>query len=456
MQSLEIANKMTSTLKKKLQELTSDQSFSMILTGSAYSLAARIITAILNLIASVVIARFYGADALGVLAVITSIFSFVIIFSVMGTNTSILRLIPEHITTYSFTSAFKVFRKVQFLVATLSVILGVALFFLSDVLAEKILSKPYLSPLLMISSCFVLFKSLLDLNMEAIRGLKLIKIYAVMQAVPAFFLLIFLLAGLTTGASTNTPIYAQLAAWAVAAALAIGLANYGFKGRMKPGDNIRETTIKEITAISFPMLMTASMYFLIGQVSIVILGIFQTEADVGYYSVATRLATLTVFILGAINTMAAPRFSELFHAGKMEELFRVAKKSTKLIFWTTTPILIFLIVLGRPLLAFVFGAEYTAAYPAMVLLVLGQFVNSISGSTGYFMSMTGNQNAFMKIVLVSAAISVIGNLSLIPLFGSTGAALSSLLSIALLNIAILAFMKRKFNRTTFYTPFLSK
>ena len=60
--------------------------------------------------------------------------------------------------------------------------------------------------------------------------------------------------------------------------------------------------------------------------------------------------------------MAAPKFSELFHYQKIDELFYVAKKSAKLIFWTTSPIIIFLIVMGKPVLSLLYGNDFVAAY----------------------------------------------------------------------------------------------
>jgi O-antigen/teichoic acid export membrane protein len=136
------------------------------------------------------------------------------------------------------------------------------------------------------------------------------------------------------------------------------------------------------------------MAFVIGQTGVIMLGMFRSEAEVGYYAIAVKLGTLTAFILNAVNSMAAPKFSELFHSEKMDELTYVAKKSAKLIFWTTAPILLGLIILGKSELKIAFGAEFVVAYPALVLLVLGQFVHSISGGPGLFMNMTVNQKVF--------------------------------------------------------------
>jgi O-antigen/teichoic acid export membrane protein len=255
--------------------------------------------------------------------------------------------------------------------------------------------------------------------------------------------------------NSYNPIYAIFASCVITALVGVLIMQVEFRKNIQPLDVVCNMSVKEILAISFPMLMTASIYLAISHTGILILGIFRTDAEVGYYDVAVKIATLTTFVLAAVNTMAAPKFSELFHNGKMSDLFNVAQKSAKLIFWATVPILTILIVFGRPIISLLFGPGYREAYGAMAFLVAGQFVNSVSGSTGYFMEMTGNQNSYRNIVFFAAFICVGLNLVLIPRFGSMGAALAGMVSIIFLNIRTLLFIKIKYGRIIGYLPLLS-
>jgi O-antigen/teichoic acid export membrane protein len=154
--------------------------------------------------------------------------------------------------------------------------------------------------------------------------------------------------------------------------------------------------------------------------------------------------------------MAAPKFSELYHTGRMDDLFHVARKSSKLIFWTTAPILITLVLFGRPLLGLFFGEDFTVAYVALIMLAIGQLVNSVCGSTGYFMNMTGHQNAFRNIMFCSALINITLSLALIPRFGMNGAAFAGMVSLASWNIYTLIYIRVKFGRTIGYVPLLER
>jgi len=77
-------------------------------------LSAHVIASGLSLISSIIIARFYGADVMGIVAVIYSFLLLATIFTVLGTDTSVLCFIPEHLVKYSPTSAFKIYRKTKY------------------------------------------------------------------------------------------------------------------------------------------------------------------------------------------------------------------------------------------------------------------------------------------------------------------------------------------------------
>jgi len=441
---------MLNFIKRKYTNLSSDTKFSEIFTGSIWALSARILATGLGLVSSIIVARFYGAEVMGILAVINSFLMVATIFTVLGTKTSILRLIPEHLVKYSPTSAFKLYRKTQYMVIGASLITGTLFFFAANLIADKVFSKPQMSFYFALSAVFVVFKSLMLLNTQAVRGLSLIRVFAFMQILPqAFNLILLVLFGLLLS-TKNVPVYAMLGGFALTGILGWVIMEHAFKNKMAPQDRVQPMTAGEILAISLPMLMTATMVFVIGQTGVIMIGMFRSEAEVGYYAIAVKLASLTTFILQAINSMAAPKFSELFHSGNIDELFYVAKKSAKLIFWTTTPILVGFVFFGKPLINIMFGHEFVVAYPALLLLVLGQFVHSISGATGLFMNMTGNQSVFRNILLIAALTNIGLNVLLIPKLGIHGAAVAAMVSIVLWNFSTLVYIKSKFGKTTAY------
>lgn len=444
-------------IKQLYDRVARDKAFAPILHGMSIGMMSRVGQTALALLGSMVTARFFGADALGVLSLVTAVLSVVIIFTVFGTGTSILRLIPEHIARYSTHSAFQVYKRTQGIVIVFSGVVGALVLLLSGVLASKLLGRPDLGTVLAWTSGVVVFKSLMVLNTQAVRGLGLVRMFAFLQLLPyvLFAGAVLVAAALPLGRPSNAPVYAQLIAWCCSGAVGTAVMHIAFRRRLEPSGHVHNTTVGEILAMSQPMLLSASMAVIMGQTGVILLGIYQTPAEVGYYAIAVKLAMLTTFVLQSVNVMSAPTFSKLYNEDKVDELLRVARKSTLLIFWLTVPILLVLLVFG-PLVLGMFGEDFKAAYPAMVVLVFGQLVNSVSGSTGYFMNMTGNQRPLRDYMMLAAGINVLVSMVLIPRYGAIGAAAASCASTVFWNVCSLRFIKRTFGRTLAYVPLVQR
>ena len=442
--------------KNKWFNLTNDAKFSEIFTGSKWALSAQVLSAGLGIISSIIVARFYGADMLGVVAVLSSFLGIVKIFTVMGTATSILRLIPEHIAKYSLLSAFFVYRKTQFLVIVVSVVTSTLLYFSADFVATNIFSKPHLSVYFALGAGFVLFNSLMNLNTAAVRGLRMIRAFALMRLMPNLSKVTILVLLTIFFFHQNNPVYAFLGSIAATAIVGLWIVLRAFQKKRDAKTTVYRMSSGQILNLSLPMLMANTMFFLIGQTGVILLGVFRPEAEVGYYSVAFRLAALAAFILQAINSIIGPKFSALYHAGNIDELFYVARKSTKLIFWTTTPIFLGLIIIGYPAIRLLYGEGFKAAYSPMIILIVGQFISSISGSVGYFLNMTGHHKMFRNIVAVAAIINFLVNLILIPLIGINGAAVAAMVSLIFWNLTSLFYIKKLHGKHIGYIPILSK
>lgn len=443
------------TCKRKLQALTSDERFAGILRGSIWAMAGQAISALLSMVVSILVARLYGAEVMGTVAVITSVLTLLTTFTVLGMDTSILRLLQEHLVKYSAASALNIYRKIRTMVAWPSLGAGLLLFLGAQILAEKVFGKPHLAFYLALIAPFVLISSLKTINTQALRGLLQIRSYSLMLVLPALANLLFLLLLKVTFFNPDDPIYSLLASLFLSGLVGWIILRKSFTNKIGAEDRVQAASCRSILDISLPMLVTSYLFFFIAQSGTMILGIFHPEEQIGYYDVAMKLSAQVTFILTAINAMVAPRFAELYHAGKMEELFHVARKAAKLIFWTTAPLLLFLIILGKPLLGFVFGAKFINAYPSLVLLAIGQFANASSGATGFFIYMTGDEKILRNCAIITALVNIVLGFILIPKFGIIGASLATAAGVTFLNGISLLYTKKKYGRSTGYFPFLS-
>ena len=191
------------------------------------------------MLTSIIIARFYGAEILGIVAMISLFMSLAVVFIVLGTDTSILRLIPEHMAKYSVTSAFRIYNKIQNFVVCVAVLIGGILFLCSNLIAEYVFAKPHLSYFFSLSSVFLIFLSIENLNTQAIRGLRLVRTFAFMQLLTALSILMILIVITLYCFDSNNPIYAFFASCMITALVGALIMQVEFRRKLRPLDEQR-------------------------------------------------------------------------------------------------------------------------------------------------------------------------------------------------------------------------
>jgi O-antigen/teichoic acid export membrane protein len=191
-----------------------------------------------------------------------------------------------------------------------------------------------------------------------------------------------------------------------------------------------------------PLLLMNSMTLMLGWTDVLVLGIWRDAAEVGIYGIAMRVALLTAFILSAINVVVAPQFAALHAEGNTAALRRLAQQSA---FWTllaAAPAILVLLLVPDLILQ-IFGQQFREGAAPLRILAVGQFVNVATGSVAALLVMTGHEKLMRNIVAASAALNLLGALVLVPRYGAVGAATSTALSLAFMNIVAWLAARKK-------------
>lgn len=199
---------------------------------------------------------------------------------------------------------------------------------------------------------------------------------------------------------------------------------------------------------SFPMMLSSSILILLGWMDTFIMGIYETEANVGIYNVSLKVAGLSVFSLQAINSILAPKIAKSYASGdtKYKNLISF---STKLNFFISGSV-VFLIIVFHDFLLGMFGEAFKAGYIILFIFCLGQIINSFSGSVGVILQMIGKQKIYQNFVLLALIINLILTFILTPIYGGIGAATSTVISMIVWNLGSAIYLKRKLNIISYY------
>lgn len=193
---------------------------------------------------------------------------------------------------------------------------------------------------------------------------------------------------------------------------------------------------------ALPLLLISGFHLVLNQTDTLMLGMLRTTGDAGAYAVASRVTQLIFLGQWAVNAIAAPMFSELHHGGRKDRLQEAATYAARAAFLVTVPLALALVFFGRQVLA-LFSSEFTIAWTALVILAGGQIIHVLCGSVGLLMTMTGRENAAGRIIGLAALLNIVLNAVLIPRFGLEGAAVSTAVSTAFWNIALVVMVRKR-------------
>ncbi|QDP01991.1 flippase [Thalassotalea sp. PS06] len=446
------------TLKTKIQHnlkiTLSDKNFSELLSGSFLTFGSKILALAFSFAVNIIIARYYGAEIIGIIAIIVSFLAFATMLSSVGLSTSILRLIPEQLATRTLHDVKKIIFKSFAIVIFASSAVSILLWFNIELIANYIPNGEALTEWFHIAIFFILLSSLFNLNQSIIRALKEVKLFAAIQTVQPLINLVLLVLVTSFFWNVNNPVYIFFCSIAFGFILTSILIVTSLAKKTDYGEkNIGNSpyTVIQIISISWPMFMTNGMSVVVLNTDTLMLGALAGTKDAGIYAVVMKLGMLLTFVLTSINMVVAPKFSELYFSSRLEDLKALAQKSSQLIFYTTLPIIITFFLFGKYLLG-VFGEEFVTGYYALLIIAVSQLINSTCGSVGYFLNMTGNQKIFNSIVCCGALINVFLNYLLIPPYGIEGAAVASLVSTIFWNVISTVVIYKRFNIFIGYRP----
>src|SRR3954468_21710667 len=175
----------------------------------------------------------------------------------------------------------------------------------------------------------------------------------------------------------------------------------------------------------------------IGQASIDlwILGSLGTQAEVGSYALAARLAALVTLPL-AVTTYALAREAAVLHgAGNTPLLQRHITNAARLAAGTAT-VIAAAVLLASPVVQPLLGRSFGHVTAPLLILAGGQLVNVAVGPAATLLLMTGHERDVRNTILVATALNAGLTAALVPWLGGLGAATGAAVSLAWWNLVL--------------------
>lgn len=429
-------------------KLTADLQLKELIEESGFLLLFKTLGALSSYVFFYLITLNWGAEGLGYFSLNVTILSVLALLSMLGMDSLIVKVIPQYISQGLIGAERKLLLKIVTLCSLVAIALSIFVFLYAGAIAD-FFGNQNLKLSFQIIAFVLLPFVLLSINAQSIRAYGLIRKYAYFQngsimLIAILLLMIFKDSMVFQNASPF--MYYGISCFFLC------LISYVVLQRKIPKKSFDNKGMDIVNALrlSWPMLVSGAVFMLMSWMDVLMLGYYMSELDVGVYNLCFKVAAFITFTQFAINSYAAPKISELYHASKLEALKKLVKKIATINALIAIPIFVIFLMFSVDILSF-FGNEFKSYSLVLVVLCVGQLINALSGPVLYVLNMTGLEVIAKNIVLLSAVINFTLNIILIPIYGVLGASIAACLAMITWNILAFFSVKKHYGFNTIIT-----
>jgi O-antigen/teichoic acid export membrane protein len=389
---------------------------------SVIAFAIRIVSAGIAFISQVFLARWMGSFEYGIFVLVWVTMVIAGNVSCLGFHTSVIRFIPEYREKGMLAELRGILIASRLFVLVASSAIA-ALGALAVFLLAPHIESYYVVPFILGFICLPMI-ALSDL----LQGLSRANAWAVFALSPTYLvrpvlILVLMAAALVAGytADARTALIVAIAATYITTIWQL----VGVTGRIDKKLPVGPRTVhfREWFAVSLPIFLVESFFFLLTNADVLMVGFFMEPDDVAVYFATVKTLALVHFVYFAVKAGVAQRYAAYTH-GDPEKLAAFARDTVSWTFWPSLAMAIVVLALGEFMLM-LFGPDFDAGYPLLFLLVVGVVARSAVGPAESLLTMTGNENICAFVYAMTLALNIALSVLLIPAFGLWGAAIAT-------------------------------
>jgi O-antigen/teichoic acid export membrane protein len=205
------------------------------------------------------------------------------------------------------------------------------------------------------------------------------------------------------------------------------------------------TTWLHLLRISVPFAIISFALGLSYKFDSVLLNIFRSDLETGYYNAAYNLIFSAVLISNVINTALYPSLTRQVTASPVR-LSPIVERVLRYLITIALPITVGLWALADPLVTLLYTKNYLPTVPALQIIVWVIPFMYLSEFLGYVVLISGREKIAARSVLISTGFNVVVNLWVVPHYGYLGSAVMTVVTEIILvsqYIGVLSDMLRK-------------
>lgn len=425
-----------------------------LLKGTLIVAGARVLTMASGFAVNMILARVLPLDQLGIYFLLTSLVQVGTMAALGGLSQSAIPLVAGTLATDQPGQVHPILRAIGLLllVAATLTSLVVALFF--DQIMGFLGVTGLGVSILGLTLVWMLARTLCMGGAHLLRAFGSMGQFGLMETF--LFNLLLLLAITVLFLTDAVATLETIVTWATVAAMAgvpLAAVFLWLHIRTLPGPEAMQTpsALFHVLRIGLPLWIIVLAGTALADAHLWIAGALGGEEEAGLFGIVIRVVRLLAFPLMALNMAIGPRVAQMWNKGQHDALRHLLRVAATVIAVIAMCILVLFLLAGPQMLALLFGAEFVAAWPAFLVLLVGQSVNGLTGLPMLVLSVTSAQRAAMVISLTSGALGVGTSLVLGRMDPLWGVAMGVSVTVVLQNLLALIYCRMKLGVNTLPT-----
>ena len=175
--------------------------------------------------------------------------------------------------------------------------------------------------------------------------------------------------------------------------------------KWRPQFTFSVDSFKELFSFGFFILLSDILNTICDNIQGLLIGRFYTPASMGFYTQAHKLDQIaSTSISSVINQVSYPMLSTV--QNDLNQMERMLQKFVSIMAFVTIPLMLFLIILAKPIILIVYSDKWLASVPYFQILCVAGIANCLQGINYYAVAATGRSDILFRWSLVKRGVGL--------------------------------------------------
>jgi len=418
-----------------------------LVKGSSIVFVALVVAGFIGILMRMFLLRSLSLVDYGLFYATFTFISFITLFRTVGLNDALAKYTPEFMLNKQYGKIRSSMAILMLFQVLLTLPITLALVFLSDPISTVICGTSAAAPIFKILGLWFFVMLFFHVFRSAFQGFQDPVTYASMEIayILITFLCVFFASRVFLGAEGAAIGFFIGAVILVILWLAVFKKKYSHVliGKIK----IEKLVIKKITLFALPVFIGGIGGIVLSYTDTIMLSMMRGPGEVALYQAAQPLAQLLTYFPAALGVILLPMTSELWAKREKELLGQALHFIMKFSFIIIIPAVFVFMAFPDTVIRSFAGVDYLPAVLTLQILTVAVIASTLLAILHCVASGIGKPIIATKVIGTIAVLNLIGNLLLIPRYGTAGAALTTFIS-GLVGLSLTLYLMRKLVKFT--------